>query len=70
MKNRTKSRVTARYTWDRLRVSFWFAPPVMSAAAILLSRVMYWLDVRIPKEMLENSHLSCRALPVSCAVSW
>jgi uncharacterized membrane protein len=56
MKDRTKSRVTARYTWDRLRVSFWFAPLLMSAAALLLSRVMYGLDLRIPNEMLENSH--------------
>ena len=43
-------RVTARYNWDRLKVSFWFAPVVMSLAAILLVWVMYWVDGRIPNE--------------------
>lgn len=50
-------RVTVRYTWDRLKVSFWFAPLVMSFMAILLSRLMIWLDARIPDQILENSHI-------------
>jgi uncharacterized membrane protein len=57
MKSRARRRVTARYNWDRLKVSFWFAPLVMAVAAILLARVMAWVDVRIPNEMLENSNL-------------
>ena len=57
MKSRARRRVTARYNWDRLKVSFWFAPLVMSVAAILLSRAMVWLDIRIPNEMLQNSHI-------------
>ena len=55
MKSRKMRRVTARYTWDRLKVSFWFAPTVMSVIAILLSWLMLWLDERIPNEALETS---------------
>jgi uncharacterized membrane protein len=55
MRTRAKRRVTARFTWDRLKVSFWFAPLVLSVAAILLARVMYWVDVRIPNELLQNN---------------
>jgi uncharacterized membrane protein len=50
-------RVKARYTWDRLRVSFWFAPAVMALVALVLARAMYWVDMRIPNEMLQNSNL-------------
>ena len=57
MRTRAMRRVTVRYTWDRLRVSFWFAPLVMSAAAILLARAMQWVDLRIPNEMLQDSNL-------------
>ena len=57
MKTRKLRRVTARYAWDRVRVSFWFAPVVMSVAAIVLSRGMLWLDGRIPDEILANSRL-------------
>ena len=55
MRTRAKRRVTARFTWDRLKVSFWFAPLVMSVAAILLAWAMYWVDVRIPNELLQNN---------------
>jgi uncharacterized membrane protein len=55
MGNRKTRRVTARYQWDRLKVSFWFAPVVMSLGAILLARAMYRIDSRIPNEMLESS---------------
>ena len=57
MRTRAKRRVTARFTWDRLKVSFWFAPLVMSLAAIVLARAMYWVDVRIPNELLQNNPL-------------
>jgi uncharacterized membrane protein len=50
-------RVKARYTWDRLRVSFWFAPAVMALVALVLARAMYWVDMRIPNEMLQDSNL-------------
>jgi uncharacterized membrane protein len=55
MRTRAKRRVTARFTWDRLKVSFWFAPLVMSLGAILLAWAVYWVDVRIPNEMLQNN---------------
>ena len=55
MKKRAKRRVTARFTWDRLKVSFWFAPLVMSLVAILLAWAMYWVDVHIPNELLQNN---------------
>jgi uncharacterized membrane protein len=54
MRTRAKRRVTARFTWDRLKVSFWFAPLVMSLGAILLAWAMYWVDVHIPNKLLQN----------------
>jgi uncharacterized membrane protein len=48
-------RVTRRYAWDRLKVSFWFAPVVMSLGALLLVRAMNWVDVLIPNVLLLNS---------------
>jgi uncharacterized membrane protein len=56
-------RVTARYTWDRLKVSFWFAPVVMSLAAILLAWAMYWLDGLIPNELLQDSRFFLSGSP-------
>jgi len=38
-------------------VSFWFAPALMALGALLLARVMGWLDLRIPNEMLQDSNL-------------
>ena len=52
MRTRAERRVAARYRWDRLKVSFWFAPAVMALAAVLLAWTMYWLDSRIPNEVL------------------
>jgi uncharacterized membrane protein len=63
MKTPKMRRVTARYTWDRLKVSFWFAPVIMSLAAILLAWVMYWVDGLIPNEMLESSRLVFAGTP-------
>jgi uncharacterized membrane protein len=47
--------VTERYTWDRLRVSFWFTPAILALMAVLLAWTMYWLDGQIPNELLANS---------------
>jgi uncharacterized membrane protein len=55
MKTRAMRKVTARYTWDRLRVSFWFAPAVMAVIGVLLAWAMYRLDARIPNQMLSDS---------------
>jgi uncharacterized membrane protein len=63
MGNRKMRRVTARYNWDRLKVSFWFAPVVMSLGAILLAWVLYWLDGQIPNEMLDSSRVILAAPP-------
>ena len=63
MGNRKTRRVTARYKWDRLRVSFWFAPLVMSLAAILLAWAMYRLDGIIPNEALQDSRLILTGTP-------
>jgi uncharacterized membrane protein len=56
-KTRRLRRVTARYSWDRLKVSFWFAPAVMSIVALLLVWATNTLDKRIPNEILENSRV-------------
>jgi uncharacterized membrane protein len=57
MRTRTERRVAARYRWDRLKVSFWFAPALMALGAILLAWAMYWADNRIPNEALQDSRL-------------
>ena len=44
-------------------MSFWFAPVVMSLAAILLAWVMYRVDGRIPNELLANSHFVLSGTP-------
>jgi uncharacterized membrane protein len=44
-------------------VSFWFAPLVMSLGAILLAWTMYWVDVRIPNEALQNSRFVLSGTP-------
>ena len=56
MRTRAARRAAARYRWDRLQVSFWFAPAVMALGAVLLAWAMYWLDSRIPNEALADSH--------------
>jgi uncharacterized membrane protein len=57
MRTRTMKRVATRHRWDRLMVSFWFAPVLMGLAAVLLAWAMYRLDNLIPNEALENSRL-------------
>ena len=57
MRTRIMKRVATRHRWDRLMVSFWFAPTLMALAAVLLAWAMYWLDNLIPNEALANSHL-------------
>jgi uncharacterized membrane protein len=63
MRTRKTRRVTARYKWDRLKVSFWFAPVVMSLGAILLAWFMNWVDGRIPAETLQESYLILSGTP-------
>ena len=63
MGTRARRRVTARYRWDRLRVSFWFAPVVMSLGAMLLAWVLYGIDGLIPNELLEDSRLVLAGTP-------
>ena len=55
MRTRAERRVAARNTWDRLEVSFWFAPAIMSAGAVLLAWAMFWLDSQVPNDALASS---------------
>lgn len=55
MRTRAERRIVARYRWDRLNVSFWFAPALTALAAVLLAWTMYRLDNRIPNEALQTS---------------
>lgn len=57
MRTRIERRVAARHRWDRLKVSFWFAPALMALVAVLLAWAMYWLDTQIPNEALASSRL-------------
>ena len=63
MKTRKMRRVKTRYQWDRMKVSFWFAPVVMSLAAILLAWAMYWVDDLIPNEILQDSRFFLSGTP-------
>lgn len=63
MRTRKMRRVAARYRWDRLKVSFWFAPVVMSIVALILAWSMYRLDVLIPNELLQNSRIVLSGTP-------
>ena len=63
MRNRRARRAAARYRWDQRRVSFWFAPLVMSLAAILLAWLMYWVDTLIPNDVLEGSRFFLAGTP-------
>jgi uncharacterized membrane protein len=56
-------RVTARATWDNLRVSFWFAPAIMALIAVPLAWLMYGLDRQVPNELLETSRLVISGSP-------
>ena len=53
MRTRAERRVAARYRWDRLQVSFWFAPALMGLGAVLLAWAMFRLDSRIPNAPCE-----------------
>ena len=55
MRNRIAGRAAARYRWDRLKVSFWFAPAIMAVFAVLLAWTMYYLDGQIPNDALASS---------------
>ena len=63
MSRRKARRVTVRYQWDRMKVSFWFAPAVMSVGAVLLAWAMYRLDAFIPNEVLETSRFVLTGTP-------
>ncbi len=63
MNRRKARRVTARYRWDRMKVSFWFTPMVMSLGAVLLAWAMYRLDALIPNEVLETSRFILAGTP-------
>jgi uncharacterized membrane protein len=63
MKTRAERRVAARYRWDRLKVSFWFAPAIMALGAMLLAWTMYWLDTLVPNEALQNSRFVLAGTP-------
>ena len=55
MRTRAERRVAARYRWDRLTVSFWFAPMLMALGAVLLAWAMYWVDSLLPNAALASS---------------
>ena len=63
MRTRTAGRAAARYRWDRLKVSFWFAPAIMAVFAVLLAWTMYWLDGQIPNDALASSRFVLAGTP-------
>jgi uncharacterized membrane protein len=63
MRTRAERRVAARYRWDRLKVSFWFAPAFMALGAVMLAWAMYWLDSLVPNEALASSRFILAGTP-------
>ena len=63
MKTRAIRRATVRYRWDRLKVSFWFAPALMAVGAVLLAWTMYRIDTLIPNEAIQNSRFVLAGTP-------
>ena len=63
MRTRAMRRVTARATWDNLRVSFWFAPAIMSLIAMPLAWFLYGLDRQVPDELIQSSRLVMSGSP-------
>jgi len=63
MKTRAIRRATVRYRWDRLKVSFWFAPMIMALGAVLLAWTMYRIDTLIPNEAIQNSRFVLAGTP-------
>src|SRR5512145_2996520 len=57
MRSRAMRKATRRYFWDRLKVSLWFVPLLMTLAAFGLSWLLGRLDARVPNELLINSKL-------------
>jgi uncharacterized membrane protein len=63
MRTRTERRTAARYRWDRMKVSFWFAPVIMAVAAVLLAWLMYGVDNLVPDAALEDSRFVLAGTP-------
>jgi uncharacterized membrane protein len=50
-----RSRIAGRHLLDYMSVNFLFIPGIMALGAVLLAWSMYWLDGRIPNEVLNSS---------------
>ena len=57
MRSRAMRRANARFIWDRMKVSLWFALLVMAMVAFFLSWLLGLVDESIPNAMLNNSKL-------------
>jgi uncharacterized membrane protein len=63
MRTRTERRAAARYRWDRMKVSFWFAPVILAIAAVLLAWLMYGVDSLVADAALEDSRFVLAGTP-------
>ena len=68
MKTRAERRVAVRYHWDRLKVSFWFAPTIMALGAVLLAWGMYWSIIASPMKPYRVAVSSWLERSVNCGV--
>jgi uncharacterized membrane protein len=50
-------RAILRQWLDRLQTSYWFVPGIASILAVLLARILIWVDIQIPNYLLVNSSI-------------
>ena len=51
------TRATLNQMWDRFQSGYRFVPPVMSLLALMLARVLLWVDLQVPDSSLYSSTL-------------
>jgi uncharacterized membrane protein len=56
-------RLNVRQLVDRIRVSYWFVPLAMGLLAVLLARVLLWVDTLVPNSLLDTGQYTFGGTP-------
>jgi uncharacterized membrane protein len=63
MRSRAMRRATARYFWDRMKVSLWFVPLIMALMALVLTELLLRVDELVPGFVLFGSRYFISGTP-------